>query len=397
MTCNSCRPKLKTCPVCSVLLGSIRCLVIEKILEKLPRKCNFHKHGCAEKVVKEERLKHEMICKHLEVSCPEVNCGDFLPKLGLLDHLKEHNIVWKPNKTKFWLELTEDDFIAKPNGQAKTWSPSYIAVDDKNFFYTSVIRDKKKGLWYFWVTLIGSAEEAKRCSSEIVITNESNAKLSFKRPTGSLDETEDELFKKGENILVLPDFVMRQVWTKESKKISLKFKIECGDATADTPDPLEQIRVKPDPFDHDFRTFLLDFQMHRDSCQKCHIKDESLTSDQRPDSEVSSATWTFGGDGSESLQSSKVEVSFEGMTFLCQAANTKDLKFTHFHLVIGGSKARKDQFKAVVTILPKNNTLPLVFSLALRNNVGRVCDDVMKTFVDPNTNTFDVEFYITKG
>ena len=369
----------------------------EKILEELPLKCSFAEYGCNVVLARLERLNHEKVCQFREVSCPEVNCGDFLPKLGFLDHLKEHSIVWKPNKTKFWLELTEDDFIAKPNGQAKTWPPSYIAVDDKNFFYTSVIRDKKKGLWYFWVTLIGSAEEAKRCSSEIVIANESNAKLSFKRPAGSLDVTEDELIKEDENILLLPDFVMWQVWTKESKKISLKFKIEWSDAAADRLDPLELTRVKPDPFHHGFRTLQLDIQRHRDSCQKCHFTDESLTSDQRPDSEVSSATWTFGGHECEPLQSSKVEVSFEGMTFLCQAANTKDLKFTHFHLVIGGSKARKDQFKAVVTILPKNNTLPLVFSLALGNNVGRVCDDVMKTFVDSNSNTFDVEFYITKG
>ena len=47
--CKSCYPKLGTCPSCNIGLRSMRCLVAEKILEKVAVPCKFAKNGCSER------------------------------------------------------------------------------------------------------------------------------------------------------------------------------------------------------------------------------------------------------------------------------------------------------------------------------------------------------------
>ena len=47
--CKTCHSKLSNCPSCSGALRSTRCLVAEKLLEKVPVMCNFAKNGCSER------------------------------------------------------------------------------------------------------------------------------------------------------------------------------------------------------------------------------------------------------------------------------------------------------------------------------------------------------------
>ena len=224
MTCNSCRPKLKTCPVCSVLLGSIRCLVIEKILEKLPRKCNFHKHGCAEKVVKEERLKHEMICKHLEVSCPETGCNDLIPRSSILEHLKQKHpsIIWNPNHTKFGL-MGKDDYVVRPDKKSIKRRPCYIFAEGKHF-YTTVIIDQEYKMYYFWMTLLGQVEEATGLFFRLNISNNRNVTIPVAHDIHAIGEPEDEVIEDGDSA-AMSSFVLRAVATKENL-IFLEFSVD---------------------------------------------------------------------------------------------------------------------------------------------------------------------------
>ena len=47
--CKPCHKKLSLCPTCRVHLGFIRCLMAEKLLEKVPVSCQFVKNGCPQR------------------------------------------------------------------------------------------------------------------------------------------------------------------------------------------------------------------------------------------------------------------------------------------------------------------------------------------------------------
>jgi hypothetical protein len=44
--CKTCKARLTDCPTCRQPLGNSRCLVAEKLIEKIPVLCTFAKHGC---------------------------------------------------------------------------------------------------------------------------------------------------------------------------------------------------------------------------------------------------------------------------------------------------------------------------------------------------------------
>ena len=226
MICNSCRPKLKTCPICSAALNNLRCLIAEKLLEELPQKCCYSKHGCTVELIKEERLRHEKICKHREVKCPENGCSCLVPMSTLVDHLRliHPGITWHPNKQLLLLKLTKERFVLKPCDSFIRTRPIYIIVEDKGF-YSTMARDEKNGLWFFWVTMIGQKEEASRWVAEISISNEPDAKLIFKRHVLPYGDPWKEVIEKGEDILVVPDIILKQFRNHDGHlKITLEFK-----------------------------------------------------------------------------------------------------------------------------------------------------------------------------
>ena len=47
--CSRCHARLNICPSCQMPLGLMRCLVAEKILEKVPMACKFAKNGCRQR------------------------------------------------------------------------------------------------------------------------------------------------------------------------------------------------------------------------------------------------------------------------------------------------------------------------------------------------------------
>ena len=228
MLCNSCRPKLQICPICLAVLDDSRCLIAEKFLEELPQKCCYSKHGCTEMLVAEERLNHEKICQHREVSCPEIDCLGLVPMSALLDHLRQKHpsIKWLPNNHQGCFKMVElmgprDSIIRR-----KLW---YVAMDvamEGKYFYISVAINEKKGLRYFWATMIGQKEAASHYQGEISLFNEPIANLRVKHPVLSLEDPWEEVIEKGENVLIVPEIVLKQVCSVDRKtylKIALEF------------------------------------------------------------------------------------------------------------------------------------------------------------------------------
>lgn len=88
MACASCCKLTKhVCPSCQQPTGSIRCLILEKLIESLKEKCK--NIDCPARVKCSERDTHEKICPYGSVNCPFDNC-DFndLPYNLLKDHMR---------------------------------------------------------------------------------------------------------------------------------------------------------------------------------------------------------------------------------------------------------------------------------------------------------------------
>ena len=87
--CNSCFPKLESCPVCRVdLILPIRALTAENIWRKMLQECK-HK-GCNQQIQLRYIEEHENTCD-MRPSCPMLICEKRFAELSLLqNHMKTH-------------------------------------------------------------------------------------------------------------------------------------------------------------------------------------------------------------------------------------------------------------------------------------------------------------------
>ena len=70
LLCNKCHARVTDCPVCKIKLGKTRSLVVEKVLAKYPRFCQFEEYGCNVKLPKEQLETHENVCIYKILKCP---------------------------------------------------------------------------------------------------------------------------------------------------------------------------------------------------------------------------------------------------------------------------------------------------------------------------------------
>ncbi|XP_039143279.1 E3 ubiquitin-protein ligase SINA-like 1 [Dioscorea cayenensis subsp. rotundata] len=69
LMCSKCTVKLTgKCPSCSQIIGLIRCLALEKIIETMEISCS--NAGCDETLVYIDRASHQKSCSYAQCSCP---------------------------------------------------------------------------------------------------------------------------------------------------------------------------------------------------------------------------------------------------------------------------------------------------------------------------------------
>ena len=68
--CEMCSSRMKLCPSCRVKLIPNRCLVAEKLRDKLHFECEFKDRGCNVKLTWSELALHKEFCPFAPVTCP---------------------------------------------------------------------------------------------------------------------------------------------------------------------------------------------------------------------------------------------------------------------------------------------------------------------------------------
>ena len=129
--CKSCHPQLSRCPICRSEIGNIRNLILEKIIARLPRQCNFHEYGClVENQLPQDIIEHEEKCHFRTMNCLVKFCLHTYPICDAVQHFRtNHPEVNLEKKSTICFQVDLDD----PEDQENSWLPRYLSCDDKDF------------------------------------------------------------------------------------------------------------------------------------------------------------------------------------------------------------------------------------------------------------------------
>ena len=175
--CNTCHPGLRECPICRGPIGNTRCLSLEKIIARLPAKCNFNEHGCMEdEKLPEQILRHEKVCNFRLVKCLQSGCNDKIPLSDFLDHYKVKHDYKPGGANSKWIYSTSNNSLTFSrmrqhflNGTGWNSVTSFVK-SRKHMFVTYHRQDEQKGLLFF-ACILGSQldidNEKYECRMEV--------------------------------------------------------------------------------------------------------------------------------------------------------------------------------------------------------------------------------------
>ena len=79
------------CPVCTELIGHIRCLALERVIESVKMRCVNAKYGCDATLAYSHREAHLKTCNYAPCNCPESSCSFRGPTRSLSQHVRSHH------------------------------------------------------------------------------------------------------------------------------------------------------------------------------------------------------------------------------------------------------------------------------------------------------------------
>ncbi|XP_075394534.1 E3 ubiquitin-protein ligase Siah1-like [Tenrec ecaudatus] len=88
LVCSNCRSKLEFCPTCRILLGSIRNLALEKLVNSVQFPCKYAPWGCERILAHTDIAEHQVSCGFRSYTCPFP--GGSCKWLGLMNDAMPH-------------------------------------------------------------------------------------------------------------------------------------------------------------------------------------------------------------------------------------------------------------------------------------------------------------------
>ena len=207
--CQDCKGKNEKCS-CEEPISKEYCKMTEKWLnvEGLKFNCVNTKSGCQETHAKNGLENHESECIYRLVSCPSLTPGveDCESKVAFQDiihHFEKHHFeIEELDLSKNHTVKTSTDIDA---------SGVYIYGDllkcifkNRTFLLTSMTSEDED-VFYFWVYLLGSRNEAKHFSYTLKLIN-NKSEMSFKGKVAAIDECFDNVITNG-NCFAVPEDV----------------------------------------------------------------------------------------------------------------------------------------------------------------------------------------------
>jgi len=217
VTCNPCRLKVQSCPVCREVDIDIRNLFAEKAVTFMTIPCEYKQYGCRVEIQFKDKEIHERSCKYRPYICPYIECDHKLAFGAVVDHVSiAHREECRRSDGP---EITASMIlIGMYFGGDGAWSPRVITCFGKTFFDVALTRDR----WlHHWVWLLGEEEEASQFTYEITAFK-GNTKYVYGSEVASLRTSDDEIVSDGK-CLSISDAIGRRL--RDGDKIRYKLKL----------------------------------------------------------------------------------------------------------------------------------------------------------------------------
>jgi len=224
VVCSECKANVSTCPQCRDVLGNIRSLVSEKVLEKLPASCQFSDNGCEVEVMRNHLDAHESQCKYRIVNCVDLACQQRVSLVNLLNHLdSDHETEDFVRVDGGWYAshfiVNEEDF-----SKDIMWISDQLHYDGK-YFYRECCRSNK-GLWYIWVYQLEDNPSDQYIAEISIISADKEDSLTCRSKPLNLDLTKEKIAESGRG-LVFTDTTARLFWEDNKVRYSVSIKKKC--------------------------------------------------------------------------------------------------------------------------------------------------------------------------
>jgi len=168
--------------------------------------CAYKAGGCTEKVPQGTvaEKEHHQTCQYRPIPCLMHHvCKQLVPYHNFLLHHMKHFIY----PTFSTILNTSVVFEREDFDCNHRWQPRWMNCYDKEFFV--MIAHKIPGMWYFWVWMLGTPEEAEEFSYDVEISKR-HLKKAGTFPVLSFRTNEDELLKR-DICLSMTDYQIKRI------------------------------------------------------------------------------------------------------------------------------------------------------------------------------------------
>ena len=216
LLCNTCRWKVKECPICKVKLGKTRALAVEKVLSKCPKPCEFTDYGCNVKLHLPDLDEHEKVCSYKPLCCPVLHCAKMIAKMEVINHMNEkHPEGYVKRNAPSWKGFWTGVKSISTHKKVTTFRPSWLEFDDHNFF-CEVMRTGN-GRWCVWIYMVGTSNECNAYIYTVKLLHPDEIEeLSYTGQCVSLQIEKEKISVMG-TCLIFDDEVAKRFCTSDNK------------------------------------------------------------------------------------------------------------------------------------------------------------------------------------
>lgn len=221
LLCTPCRDQVSHCPICRILLGRSRNLIVEKVLEKFPRFCKFRNQGCTVKLKTKLLSAHIDICHYKPIQCPLCNIRNECHKLLIMTEMANHMInvhkVPQHNSTITFMNLSE-------YFNYEWFKLCLFKFNKQTFcgFFARVLEPGRR--WCAWLSLLGTAVECDDYDYTVNITcHGSKEEITYTGQVVSLHVGQKDIISMGRCLLFEDELAKRLSSNKDT--ITLGFDI----------------------------------------------------------------------------------------------------------------------------------------------------------------------------
>ena len=224
IVCLKC--KRDSCPSCRIVIGDGKSLLALVVLEGIEHKCIFE--DCSEIVALEDIEKHEKVCPHRSVECPDEICSQKVPLSKLVDHLINsekccYTTIAPRVAKKGWnrINYTIRNVAKKSPG----WSVHVYSFSDE---ILAIYPMRSNGQFYFVIVMFASEKVCSKYNFEMYFHEhgsealESEVSVKFRGSPFSIDAKKTDLNMYGTSERLMTELLKKSV---DENAFSLSFKI----------------------------------------------------------------------------------------------------------------------------------------------------------------------------